>query len=77
MVRLPGKFPSSPCGAAASGPDPAGKAGGVRDHLTERQRCILRCISEWIAEYGEAPSIREIGQQVGLSSSSSVIPPVD
>ncbi|RSO42015.1 hypothetical protein DMH15_12380 [Streptomyces sp. WAC 06725] len=44
----------------------------MRDHLTERQRCILRCISEWIAEYGEAPSIREIGQQVGLSSSSSV-----
>ncbi|MER7651859.1 MULTISPECIES: LexA family protein [Streptomyces] len=48
----------------------------MRDHLTERQLGILRCISEWIAEYGEAPSIREIGRQVGLSSSSSVIPPV-
>ncbi|MFH8591575.1 LexA family protein [Streptomyces rimosus] len=44
----------------------------MRDHLTERQLGILRCISEWIAEYGEAPSIREIGRQVGLSSSSSV-----
>ncbi|WP_079027937.1 LexA family protein [Streptomyces rimosus] len=48
----------------------------MRDHLTERQLCILRCIGEWIAEHGEAPSIREIGQQVGLSSTSSVIPPV-
>ncbi|MEU7205636.1 hypothetical protein [Streptomyces sp. NPDC045470] len=43
----------------------------MRDHLTERQLGILRCISEWIVEYGEAPSIREIGRQVGLSSSSS------
>ncbi|GCD41827.1 winged helix DNA-binding protein [Streptomyces paromomycinus] len=44
----------------------------MRDPLSERQLGILRCIGEWIAEHGEAPSIREIGQQVGLSSTSSV-----
>ncbi|MCX4972583.1 MarR family transcriptional regulator [Streptomyces sp. NBC_00554] len=41
--------------------------------LTDRQERILRCIREWIAEHGEAPSIREIGKQVGLSSPSSVL----
>ncbi|MFF3400384.1 hypothetical protein ACFYW6_17870 [Streptomyces sp. NPDC002659] len=41
------------------------------DHLSARQR-ILGCIQEWIAETGEGPSIRQIGQRVGLSSSSSV-----
>jgi SOS-response transcriptional repressor LexA len=42
------------------------------DHLTSRQEGILGCIREWIAETGEGPSIRQIGQRVGLSSSSSV-----
>ncbi|MET7616171.1 MarR family transcriptional regulator [Streptomyces sp. NPDC005408] len=42
------------------------------DHLTERQESILRCIREWIAEHGEGPTIREIGERVGLSSTSSV-----
>ncbi|MGW0554413.1 LexA family protein [Streptomyces sp. NPDC002926] len=42
------------------------------DHLTARQVSILRCITEWIADHGEAPSVREIGQRVGLSSTSSV-----
>ncbi|MGP3980635.1 LexA family protein [Streptomyces sp. KR80] len=40
--------------------------------LTERQERILRCITEWIAEHGEGPTLREIGQCVGLSSTSSV-----
>jgi SOS-response transcriptional repressor LexA len=44
----------------------------VNDHLTERQERILKCIRDWIAEYGETPSVREIGQVVGLSSKSSV-----
>lgn len=42
------------------------------DHLTERQERILRCIRDEIANTGEGPSIRRIGQLVGLSSSSSV-----
>ena len=44
----------------------------MNDHLTERQERILKCIRDWIAEHGEAPSIREIGRSVGLSSNSSV-----
>ncbi|MEJ8640072.1 hypothetical protein [Streptomyces sp. MS2.AVA.5] len=32
----------------------------------------LGCIRERIAETGEGPSIRQIGQLVGLSSTSSV-----
>ncbi|WP_405999604.1 LexA family protein [Streptomyces sp. NBC_00829] len=44
----------------------------MADHLTERQSSILRCVTEWIAEYGEGPTIREIGARVGLSSTSSV-----
>ncbi|MFF1736531.1 hypothetical protein [Streptomyces sp. NPDC058247] len=40
--------------------------------LTERQYRIVRCAREWIAEHGEAPSVRELGAAVGLTSSSSV-----
>ncbi|WP_433573932.1 LexA family protein [Streptomyces sp. CA-251247] len=42
------------------------------DHLSARQERILGCIRERIAETGEGPSIRQIGQLVGLSSTSSV-----
>ncbi|MEW2081126.1 MarR family transcriptional regulator [Streptomyces sp. NPDC005283] len=41
------------------------------NEITEIQRRILICVREWIAEHGEGPTIREIGQQVGLSSTSS------
>ncbi|MGW1658057.1 LexA family protein [Streptomyces atratus] len=41
------------------------------NEITETQRRILICVREWIAEHGEAPTIREIGRQVGLSSTSS------
>ncbi|MEU0393600.1 hypothetical protein ABZ208_12615 [Streptomyces sp. NPDC006208] len=44
----------------------------VSEALTDRQARILRCVGAWIAEYGEWPTIREIGWQVGLSSTSSV-----
>ncbi|WP_405955142.1 hypothetical protein [Streptomyces phaeochromogenes] len=43
------------------------------DHLTEREERILRCIRDSIAERGEAPSVREIGRSVGLSSPASVV----
>ncbi|KIF72724.1 hypothetical protein QR77_41235 [Streptomyces sp. 150FB] len=39
---------------------------------TDRQEEILRVVRRWITERGEAPTVREIGQAVGLSSSSSV-----
>ena len=40
--------------------------------LTDRRRRILDFIDEHIAEHGYPPTVREIGQRVGLSSSSSV-----
>ena len=40
--------------------------------MTERQRLILECIRRFTNERGYPPSVREIGQRVGLSSSSTV-----
>ncbi|HEX6674107.1 MAG TPA: transcriptional repressor LexA [Actinomycetes bacterium] len=40
--------------------------------LTERQRRILAMIHDSVAEHGYPPSIREIGEAVGLTSPSSV-----
>lgn len=45
----------------------------MRDDLTDRQLSILDCIRDWIAVHGEAPTVREIGRKVGLSSTSSVV----
>ncbi|WP_327713297.1 winged helix DNA-binding protein (plasmid) [Streptomyces sp. NBC_00464] len=42
------------------------------DAPTDRQVQILRVIRNWIADHGEGPSIRQIGERVGLSSTSSV-----
>ncbi|MEV6699339.1 hypothetical protein AB0M68_19560 [Streptomyces sp. NPDC051453] len=33
---------------------------------------IIRSAREWIAEYGEAPSVRELAAMVGVSSTSSI-----
>ena len=51
-------------------PLPDGTAGG--DGLTARQRRILQVIAEAVAKRGYPPSIREIGEAVGLASPSSV-----
>ena len=40
--------------------------------LTARQRKVLRVIREWVEEHGYPPSVREIGDAVGLQSTSSV-----
>jgi repressor LexA len=40
--------------------------------LTERHRQILKCIDTAMRERGYPPSVREIGEAVGLSSSSTV-----
>ncbi|HZV76922.1 MAG TPA: transcriptional repressor LexA [Candidatus Babeliales bacterium] len=39
---------------------------------TERQRRILDVIRSFTAEHGYPPSVREIGERVGLSSSSTI-----
>jgi repressor LexA len=43
-----------------------------RRELSERQRAILEFIREYTEEHGYPPSIREIGQAVGISSTSVV-----
>ncbi len=40
--------------------------------LTERQRGVLQFIAETVAERGYPPSVREIGEALGLASSSTV-----
>ncbi len=42
------------------------------DDLTNRQRRILDFIRDWVREHGYPPSVREIGEAVGLVSPSSV-----
>ncbi|MER6914008.1 transcriptional repressor LexA [Streptomyces sp. NPDC000594] len=52
-----------------------GRPAGVHtgpDGLTARQADIVRLIRAYTAEHGYPPSMREIGQGVGLSSTSSV-----
>ncbi|MFD4144282.1 LexA family protein [Streptomyces sp. NPDC058572] len=39
---------------------------------SDRQTQILAALRSWIADHGEAPSVRELGHAVGLSSPSSV-----
>lgn len=41
--------------------------------ITDRQQAVLSCIRAHILDRGEAPSVREIGRTVGLSSPSSVL----
>jgi len=49
-------------------PDPPTDAGG----LTPRQRKVLEVIRDWVERFGYPPSVREIGEAVGLVSPSSV-----
>lgn len=43
-----------------------------RSDLTERQQAVLAVIHDYLEEQGYPPSVREIGDAVGLSSPSSV-----
>jgi repressor LexA len=52
-------FPEPPEGADGPG-------------LTERQRRVLEVIRDWLDRFGYPPSVREIGEAVGLTSTSSV-----
>jgi repressor LexA len=55
-------------GAVSPFPDPPADAGG----LTPRQRKVLEVIRDWVERFGYPPSVREIGDAVGLTSTSSV-----
>ena len=51
-------------------PDPEDGAGSA--DLTPRQRRVLEVIRDWVERLGYPPSVREIGEAVGLTSTSSV-----
>ncbi|MFC7344051.1 transcriptional repressor LexA [Saccharopolyspora griseoalba] len=42
------------------------------EELSDRQLRVLQAIREWMHEHGYPPSVREIGDAVGLTSTSSV-----
>ena len=42
------------------------------EELSDRQLRVLEAIREWMSEHGYPPSVREIGDAVGLTSTSSV-----
>src|SRR6187397_3027272 len=54
------------------GTDGTGGRGGLDTGLTARQRTILDVIRASVTSRGYPPSIREIGDAVGLTSTSSV-----
>lgn len=55
-------------GAVSAFPDPPADTGS----LTPRQRKVLEVIRDWVERFGYPPSVREIGDAVGLTSTSSV-----
>ncbi|GBG35796.1 transcriptional repressor LexA [Mycobacterium montefiorense] len=55
---------------SATGPE--GRLHSVDSSLTQRQRTILNVIRQSVTTRGYPPSIREIGDAVGLTSTSSV-----
>jgi repressor LexA len=68
--------PSAGQGAAGDGTGAAirefPERGEAGDGLTQRQRRVLEVIRDSIERRGYPPSVREIGEAVGLSSASSV-----
>jgi repressor LexA len=57
---------------STTGPDKSDDRRTPDGVLTERQRTILQVIRASVASRGYPPSIREIGDAVGLTSTSSV-----
>ena len=74
------KSGTSGIGGASGAPDGTASAtvrsfpdrGADGDGLTQRQRRVLEVIRDSIERRGYPPSVREIGEAVGLSSASSV-----
>jgi repressor LexA len=69
-ARLQDRNAQSPAGQVHVFPDLDDSAG--IDSLTPRQRRVLEVIREWVERFGYPPSVREIGEAVGLTSTSSV-----
>jgi DNA-binding MarR family transcriptional regulator len=67
-AAVPG--PTEPPAGAQVHSLPDGPAGG--DGLTARQRLVLETIRDSVERRGYPPSMREIGEAVGLTSPSSV-----
>jgi len=55
-----------------AGKTTTGRSTGMAQVLTVKRRAILDCISASLRERGYPPSVREIGETVGLTSSSTV-----
>nr|WP_248296159.1 hypothetical protein [Streptomyces sp. S1D4-11] len=72
LIR-PGTDAGGARGAAPPGPRRGVAAVNRRpEHLTAREEQILRCIRRWIEERGEGPSVRQLADDIGLSSTASV-----
>jgi repressor LexA len=69
-ARRPGRTPGVPAKTASVQNLPDGPADG--EGLTPRQRKVLEFIRESVERRGFPPTIREIGDAVGLASTSSV-----
>lgn len=70
-ARAGGARPAADGGEPAPGADDTRAEAGQED-LTYRQRRILEVIRDSLERRGYPPSVREIGEAVGLTSSSSV-----
>src|SRR5947208_7516489 len=82
VVGVAGSDPAAPRAKARPGRKPKGSVPVVvpetpdkpdPDHvLTWRQRKVLRVIRESVQKHGHPPSMRELGEAVGLTRPSSV-----
>ena len=83
MARDEGDAASGPAGGRDDGGGGDGGVGGAAvstfpdpptdsASLTPRQRKVLEVIRDWVERFGYPPSVREIGDAVGLTSTSSV-----
>ncbi len=72
MARTGGPNGSDGSGASVTALAPAGAGDRGGDGLTPRQRLVLACIRTAVEQRGYPPSMREIGEAVGLTSPSSV-----
>ncbi|WP_243795853.1 transcriptional repressor LexA [Saccharopolyspora gloriosae] len=64
---MQGGVAAEPAAPASSVPEQPGT-----DELSDRQLKVLESIRSWMREHGYPPSVREIGDAVGLTSTSSV-----
>ncbi|SDX52148.1 repressor LexA [Geodermatophilus africanus] len=70
--RAPGSHTPAPGTAEVASVRTFPDRGETGDGLTQRQRRVLEVIRDSIERRGYPPSVREIGEAVGLSSASSV-----